>query len=76
MIQYFFHVHDGPRVIIDYEGAEFECYEAAEREAQASVRDLAVDYIRSGRKLDGQKLEIMDKEGHSISFVPVSIVFD
>lgn len=64
------------RIIIkDEEGADFASYEAAEEEAYASVRDLAQDYLRAGKRLSTQAIEIMDEAGESRQFVSVNHLF-
>jgi hypothetical protein len=65
MPRYFFHIlhPDSSSPILDDEGAEFEDYEAAKHEAVESARDLAIDAIKRGNKVDGFAVEIMDEAG-------------
>ena len=62
--RYYFHIlNEGLDPIHDDEGAEFEDYEAAKHEAVESIRDLAADAMKDGRKANGLAIEIADEAG-------------
>jgi hypothetical protein len=70
MPRYFFHiVHPGEAPIPDDEGEEFEDLEAARNEAALSLRDLVVDAIKAGRKVEGLAVEIMGEDGKPLLIV-------
>jgi hypothetical protein len=64
-----FHLYDGETLIPDQEGGEFADLEAARAEARASVRELAVEDIRSGRVPRNWQIRIADPAGFVVDHV-------
>jgi hypothetical protein len=62
-MRYHFHIRDGAAVIADEEGSEFESLAAARAEAVASIRDLAIEDIRSGSAVRTWRVEISNRDG-------------
>ena len=71
MPRYYFHIRDGKELIRDDEGTELPDPEAAHAEALASARDLAMDEIRSHRRVDGRVIEITSEFGDTIEKLAV-----
>jgi hypothetical protein len=76
LMLYYFHIHDGDQIITDHEGAYFESFELAEKEARASARDLAAHLSRGGKSLEGRGIEIADEFGTRLSFLPFPSLVD
>jgi hypothetical protein len=69
-MRYYFHIHDGEQIIHDVEGAFFQTFEQAEAEARLSARELASHLVRNGKSTEGCGIEIVDKFGTRLSFLP------
>jgi hypothetical protein len=75
--RYFFHIlNEGLDPVDDDEGAEFEDYEAAKHEAVESIRDLAADAIKGGRKANGLAIEITDDAGKVLEKISARELFN
>ena len=68
-----FHLHDGEALIADEEGSEFANLEAARIEARASLKELAVEDIRSGRSPRNWQIRIADPAGFVIDHVTAEV---
>ena len=60
MQRFFLHFRDGQEVIEDPDGYDFPNLAAAREEAAASIRDVVVQLIQSGRAIGDPHLEIWD----------------
>jgi hypothetical protein len=76
MALYFFHIHDGEKIIRDEEGGEFETAELAAAEARATAHDLAVQYAREGHPFGTHGVEMADDTGFRLSFIPLAFVLN
>jgi len=76
MPRYFFHIRDGETVIRDNKGTELPDLEAAQFEARMHARDLVVDCLRSGREIDGRRIEIADESGATLESTTVRSVLE
>lgn len=74
MPTYFFHMRDGEYLIKDDEGSVFEDVETAAHELRASARDWALQIIRSGQKIDGQVMEMLDEQGNVRLSLPLRLI--
>jgi hypothetical protein len=64
MPRYFFHiVHPNSSPVLDDEGEPFENIETARADAVASIREIAADAIKHGRKMSGLAIQIADETG-------------
>lgn len=71
MARFYFNIIDGENLIPDGEGRILANIEAAELEARASARDLAIQEIAGTGKVDGRKIEVTDTNGHIVLTLPV-----
>ena len=62
-MRYHFNIRDGAALIPDKEGSKFATLKAARAEARASVRDLAIEDIRSGGAARAWRVEISNHDG-------------
>ena len=77
MPRYFFHILQTDNDLIpDDEGGDFEDYQAAKHEALESLRDLAADAIKTGRKAQGLAIEITDGRGKVLGTIKTREIFD
>jgi hypothetical protein len=70
MPKYFLHQIINGTCIKDYEGGNFPSLKAAEIEAVAAAREIAIDSLRSGKGLLPVVFEIMDEAGQTAATVP------
>jgi hypothetical protein len=70
-MRYFFNVKDGDRVAKDSEGSELADSVAAKMEARMIARDMMIECMKEGRKLDGQQIEIADERGDVVETLRV-----
>jgi hypothetical protein len=77
MTRYFFHIlHSDSQPVLDDEGAEFEDIEMAKSEAIASLRDLAADAVKHGKKVTGLAIQVTDAGGTITETVTTKEIFD
>jgi hypothetical protein len=69
--QVHFHIRDGEKLIHDDEGMDFPDLEAAQREAQATARDLVAQAVKSGHPIAAQVIEITDDNDALVGSVRV-----
>lgn len=69
MRRFFFHLREGGTRIEDPEGQELPSLDAAKAEAEAAVREILAERIRSGRAIDGSCVEIADEAGRILATV-------
>jgi hypothetical protein len=67
MSRFYFHILDGGRVTPDEEGMELSDLLAAQAEAMASARDLAM----AGTSKEKRTVQIVDASGAVVDSVPV-----
>jgi hypothetical protein len=73
---YYFNIRAGEDLIRDEEGTDLPDIETAISEARQSARDLAIEELRNGQKVDGRCIEIVDSEGKKVAVVAVRDVVD
>jgi len=66
MGRYFFHLHDGDRLLEDHEGLECETPDTAEAFVVDTARDVMVGEIRAGRLNLGWYILISDAENATV----------
>jgi hypothetical protein len=69
--RYFFHILSNGLTVPDDEGMELRDLRAAQAEAAASARDLALSADRDGFGRETRSVQIMDAAGMLIETVPV-----
>lgn len=76
MPRYFFNIlHTDNDLVPDDEGGDFEDYQAAKHEAVESLRDLAAEAIKGGRKAHDLAIEIMDERGKVLGTIKARETF-
>ena len=68
-MRYFFHVQMNDLEIADFEGSEFESFDAAHSEAARIARNLLHDFSVEGDR--NSMLEVMDEDGDTVLSLPV-----
>ena len=76
MQRYFFHVHQGSRLIADPEGSVCEGAEAARREAIDTAKDLAHRAIENGISSSSICVEIIGEDGIRVAALTVAEVLE
>jgi hypothetical protein len=71
MDRYHFNIRDRHGVVVDEDGADFEFFGQALREAKSSARDLAKQLLRHRTVLLEQCVEVTDDSGHVLAALPV-----
>ena len=74
MPRYRFNVWTGTELIRDDEGDELPDFEAALFEARMSMRELAIECLRSGQDMSQQYIEIADELGTRLGLVRIEDV--
>jgi hypothetical protein len=72
MERYYFHIRRSDQIVRDEEGMELPDHEAVESEAKQSARDLIIERLKAGRKLDGDLIEVHDQSGAIIHVIKFS----
>jgi hypothetical protein len=77
MPRYFFHIVnvDGG-VTPDWEGTRFEDIESARHEAVASLRDIVAETVKSGGKVLGLAIQIVDEKGDALECITASNILE
>jgi hypothetical protein len=71
MTRYYFHIISGGEPVPDEEGMDLPSLLAAQAEAIASARDLALSADRDGFGQESRIVQIVDATGRIIDSVPV-----
>jgi hypothetical protein len=58
MRRYFFHLRRGQTLIQDEEGGDFGTFDQAMVEAVIAAKELVINSIRTGQRIDGDCVEI------------------
>ena len=58
-------------MILDPDGSDLPDLEAARAEALAGARDILAEKLRTGKVLDGQRIEIVDEANAVRAIVPL-----
>jgi hypothetical protein len=76
MPRFYFHICDDEGMSRDEEGTELPDLDAARREARASARDLASQYLKNRKPITGQTLQIADETGKVLETMEVRAVLN
>lgn len=71
-MRYHFHIRDADGLIRDEEGSELPDMVAARCEARASARDLVIEDLKCGMRVQDRSIEITDPEGAMLESIAVS----
>jgi hypothetical protein len=71
MTKFHFHLRAGDELTLDQEGAEFQDYPAALREATLSARELLIEAIKTGRQALAETVVIADPSGRELGTLPL-----
>jgi hypothetical protein len=74
--RYFFHICDDEGMSRDEEGTELPDLEAARNEARASARDLIANYLKTGKPVKNQTVQIANAEGTILEIMDVRAVLN
>jgi hypothetical protein len=69
MARYYFHLRRDPKLIEDWEGGEFQSLDDAIAEASKAAKELVINAIRTGRPLDGDRVEVWVQGGGQVGEV-------
>lgn len=73
MKRYFFHIRERNELELDAEGFEFADDAAARRGAISAAKEMVVEAVVGGTKIDGRQLEIMSAGGNLVAVVSLAI---
>lgn len=74
MQRYFFHIRERNELELDAEGVEFADDAAARRGAISAAKEMVVEAVVGGTKIDGRQLEIMSAGGNLVAVVSLQSV--
>jgi hypothetical protein len=76
MPRYYFHIVREGRLVEDSEGMDLPDITAANSEALASAREMAIEAFGSTRPISDDQNEIRDENGKSVKILTVRSIMD